>query len=112
MTYVGLIGGKNIGSSTSCAVGAFPGLLMAFTLALIEVVRSVLLHCFLDWYWLSAGPPSMKLMVSRGSGACSISATALSVVGAAVALRVGSLKYRLRWPARISFSIRNLSLWQ
>ena len=53
----------------------------------------------------------MKLMVDRGSGACSISATALSVVGTAVAPRVGSLKYRLRWPTRTSFSIRNLRLW-
>ena len=112
MTCVGLIGGKDIGSSTSCYVGAFPGLLMAFTLALTEAVRRVLLRCFLDWYWLSAGPPSMKLMVSLGSGACSISATALLVVGAAIAPWVGSLKYLLRWPARISFSIRNLRLWQ
>ena len=112
MTHVGLIGGKDIGPSTGCAAGAFPWLLMGFTQALTEVVRSVLLHCFLDWYWLSAGPPSMKLMVGRGSGACSISATALPVVGAVVTPRVGSLKYRLRWPARISFFIRNLRLRQ
>ena len=112
MTRVGLIGGKDIGSSTGCAARAFPCLLMVFTRALTEAVRSVLLRYFLDWYWLSAGPPSMNLMVGRGSGACSISAIALPVEGAAVASRVGSLKYRLRWSARISFSIRNLWLWQ
>ena len=111
MTRVGLIGGKDIGPLSGCAAGAFPWLLIVFTRALTEAVRSDLLRCFLDWYWVSVGPPSMKLMVGRGSGACSISAIALSVVGAAVAPRVGSLKYRLRWPAQISFSIRNLRLW-
>ena len=81
MTRVGLIGGKDIWPSIGCVAVAFLWLLMVFTRALIEVVRSVLLRCFLDWYWLSADPPSMKLMVGRGSGACSISATALSVMG-------------------------------
>ena len=52
---------------------------------------------------MSVGPPSIKLMVDRGPEACSMSATALSTVGAAVASRVGSLRYRLRCPARISF---------
>ena len=45
----------------------------------------------------------MKLMVGRGPGACSISATAPPAVVASVAPRVGSLKYRLRWPTLISF---------
>ena len=53
----------------------------------------------------------MKLMVGQGSGACSISAMALSAVGATVAPRVGYLKYRLRWSARISLSTINLRLW-
>ena len=42
-------------------------------------------------------------MVDRGSEACSISAMALSVMGAPVVPRVGSLRYRLRYPARINF---------
>ena len=46
--------------------------------------------------WIDIGcrsvPPSMNLMVDRGSGACSISAMALSVVGVTVAPRVGPLK--------------------
>ena len=99
MTRVGLIGGKDIRSSIDCAVKAFPWLLMVFTRALTEAVRSVLLRCFLDWYWLSVGLPSMKLMVGQDSRACSISAIVLSVVRAAVAPWVGSLTYRLRWPA-------------
>ena len=50
MTRVELIGGKDIGSSIGYAAEAFPWLLMVFTRALTEAVRSVLLHCFLDWY--------------------------------------------------------------
>ena len=52
----------------------------------------------------------MKLMVGRGSRASSTSVMALLAVGATVAPRVGSLKYRLRWPARTIFSTRNLRL--
>ena len=111
MTRVGLIGGKDIGPSTGITVGTSPRLLIVFTLALTEAARSILLRCFLDLYWLSAGPPSMKLMVGRGSGTCSISAMALSAVGATVAPRVGSLRYRVRWPTRINISTINLRLW-
>ena len=103
MTRVGLIGGKDIGSSTGRTAGASPRSLMVFTLALTEAICSSLLHYFLDWYWLSAGPPNMKLMVGRGPGACSIYATTSPAVVPAAALRVGSLKNHLRFPAQISF---------
>ena len=53
----------------------------------------------------------MKLMVGRGSGAGSISAMALLVVGATMALRAGSLKYRLRWLARTILSTSSGSYW-
>ena len=49
-------------------------------------------------------------MVSRGPEACSVSATTLSAGGAAVACRVSSRKYRLRWQARISFSTEALAV--
>ena len=53
---------------------------------------------------------SIYEMAGRGSRAGSIYEMALLAVGAAVAPRVGSLKYRLRWPGRIIFSTRNLRL--
>ena len=111
MTRVGLIGGKDIRSSTGSTAGTSPRLLIVFILALTEAARSILLSYFLDLYWLSVGPPSMKLMVGRGSETCSISAMALLAVGATIAPWVGSLRYRLRWPARTNLSTRNLRLW-
>ena len=85
--------------------------LTVFTLALTEAARSIFLLCFLDCYWLSCGPPSIKLMAGWEPEACSVSTTAMSVVGAAATPLDGSRIYLLRCPARISFSIRNFKLW-
>ena len=101
MTRVGLIGGKDIGLSIGKTAAISPQSLTVFILALTEAARSIPLRCFLDRYWLSTGPPSIKLMVGRGSKARSISVMALS-----------ALKYCLRCLARISFSTRNFRLWQ
>ena len=84
--------------------------MIVLILALTEASRSIFLCYFLDRYSLSTGPRRMKLMVGRGSGACWISTTALSDVGAKVAPRDGSLRNLLRCPARISLSIKNLRL--
>ena len=61
MTRVGLIGGKDIGPLTGRIVGTSPRLLMVFILALTEAAQSILLRCFLDWYWLSTGPPQYEV---------------------------------------------------
>ena len=54
---------------------------MVFIWALIEAERSIFLLCRLDWYWSSAGPPNMKLMVGRGSAGCSAPVIALLATG-------------------------------
>ena len=48
MTRVGLIGGKDIGSSTGCIAVMFSWVLTVFTLALTKAVWSIFLLCFLD----------------------------------------------------------------
>ena len=63
---------------------------MVFTRALIEVARSIFFLCSLDWYWSSAGPPNMKLMVGLGSDGCSAPTIALLAMGAVSIPRVGS----------------------
>ena len=71
MTLVGLIEGKDMGPSTGSIAALLPRVLTVFIRALDETGRSILLLCYLDWYWSSVRPPNMKLMVGRGSDGCS-----------------------------------------
>ena len=63
---------------------------MVFIRDLTEAVWSIFLLHRLDWYWCSAGPPNMKLMVGRGSYGCSAPAIAMLVAGAVSVPWVGS----------------------
>ena len=81
-----------------------------FIRALVEVARSILLLCCLDWYWSSIGPPNMKLMVGRGSDGCSALAIALLAAGAFSVPQVSSQMYLLRCPIRMNFSTRNFRI--
>ena len=85
---------------------------MVFIRALDETAWRILLLCLLDWYWYSAGPPNMKLIVSRGSDGCSGLAIALSATVAVSVPWAGSRMYLLRYLARINFSIKNFRLCQ
>ena len=84
---------------------------MVFILTLIEVARSIFCFCLLDCYWLSTGPPSIKLMVGLGSDECLTATTALLEVGVVSAVQVGSRINLLRCPAQINLSIMNFKLW-
>ena len=85
---------------------------MGFSQARTEAARSIFLLYRLDWYWSSAGPPNMKLMVGRGSDGCSAPAISLLAAGVVSVPWVGSQMYLLRCLARINFSTRNFRLLQ